>query len=835
MLAVSNTRKKLKKMELEPQKTVSSKRGSKSPKSKKKHIHKEREDSNKKEPQEGTVTEEKKDNKVHGTLGDVRKEQPQQEQRAQEQLQEQQGTQQEEQPEQEQQQPPQQDQEQVQRKQQEQEKREERQPQEPSPPLEKQSQREGHLHPNETLDALSEKSVEDKPAKSSEHLDVASDFRAEEPYLPSESAPSQRSPESRILPIAQFIASERQRRKTEKIVFSVMSELLTVLITMALGIYLATLILRPKKKETGTDFCCKAEVEELAEVVDFKSIEACINFHDYVCLKAKTRDRQNLRYIKAAYGKDIADDAAKPISTAASVLATYYKSCLSSLSQEEIHLFEVIVRALTRMELVKKAMTYQEVLFSLLANNVRYGTPSLINVHYSVSGDLPLLQIAYALDKERAHSYFNCAYCLDRAVGVFNELMETNITKKEVEDFETGLLGDYPKNCIPVSGNMTLLDSLFNSTSSESIAAMLMDLRLIDPGHELIVQVYCPAGITSLMVALSDPHQQPQSMAFLLAQTATRTLRSMQLSRRGNFLRSSIPEVCQSHVSRMHNMMNVFFIEENANREKDAEVRKISENILREISLEATTFSLFSKDDYKEVKRKLLNLTVTFPSLDVPTNLYLPNMSSDFIKNYFVGHNYEYLASRYKQMNRISSATVNNMFSVKITSNNNIIVSPVSYHYLKLNKDFSMLLNMPIVGMEIAIVFWQFLLYNTTWSNSTSSNLRDFNECFSEKYLNGREINDLEKDTIAAALALSSVKKSFQIADWNVEKRVSEKFNISHAKYFYVRQAYARCPTMRGRRYTDLINVPVQYIPDFATTFMCSEGTPMNNARGCLA
>ncbi|KAL3193192.1 hypothetical protein MRX96_018023 [Rhipicephalus microplus] len=96
----------------------------------------------------------------------------------------------------------------------------------------------------------------------------------------------------------------------------------------------------------------------------------------------------------------------------------------------------------------------------------------------------------------------------------------------------------------------------------------------------------------------------------------------------------------------------------------------------------------------------------------------------------------------------------------------------------------------------------------------------------------GRDIED-EVNTVAASLALSSVLKSFEEANWYRVENAWRYWSLSHSRLFYMRETFYRCPLSFSIAGKDNVDVPLMYADDFSRVFQCQSGDRMKNRKAC--
>ncbi|KAL1479972.1 hypothetical protein MTO96_051426 [Rhipicephalus appendiculatus] len=147
----------------------------------------------------------------------------------------------------------------------------------------------------------------------------------------------------------------------------------------------------------------------------------------------------------------------------------------------------------------------------------------------------------------------------------------------------------------------------------------------------------------------------------------------------------------------------------------------------------------------------------------------------------------------------------------------------------------SFMLNMAVLGHDLAEAVWNLVLLDERWNGSTTSNIYHLQKCFLERYpLFGQEL-EIHSDVIASSLGLASVIGAFSHAtDWHTRKLAWSTLYMSHAQLFYLLAAIRRCPR-EDRRPNDVQRwvMPFIYVPDFTRAFDCSPNSMMGRPSFC--
>ncbi|KAL3217744.1 hypothetical protein MRX96_050935 [Rhipicephalus microplus] len=155
---------------------------------------------------------------------------------------------------------------------------------------------------------------------------------------------------------------------------------------------------------------------------------------------------------------------------------------------------------------------------------------------------------------------------------------------------------------------------------------------------------------------------------------------------------------------------------------------------------------------------------------------------------------------------------------------------------MRLDPTHTDIFNTPVIAQALAEAIWTFVLRDSEllWSRAARAGIEGLVNCFQDRYLMAVKTlgtREDELEVVAASLALSSIGKSFEERDWYKVEPAWPHWSMSHSRFFYMREAFYRCPMYSRPAGKDIVDVPLMYDQAFSRAFQCQRNDRMAKIR----
>ncbi|KAH6925437.1 hypothetical protein HPB50_005614 [Hyalomma asiaticum] len=250
----------------------------------------------------------------------------------------------------------------------------------------------------------------------------------------------------------------------------------------------------------------------------------------------------------------------------------------------------------------------------------------------------------------------------------------------------------------------------------------------------------------------------------------------------------------------------------------------------------SSTPGLFSSRDKKKVIRYLKEMKVMLPKEIVATDLRVPkfNASHSFAENLLLARSYSFDLRKARVAARIPS--VHHLSRPEVVRRDSVVFVPSNlYMLLKINASAIRTVNIPAIGVGMAMEVWSFLLQMTTWSQETLVNIEARRKCFrGTQQANRNEDNDRSWFKVfSLSLAFASVIDPQRQQGWSNSHTVG-RVTLTEGQLSYLMWVYNHCDSFLRFLPEKEINLAIRNSPTFADAFECRDGNIPVRHTTCL-
>ncbi|KAL1476528.1 hypothetical protein MTO96_036436 [Rhipicephalus appendiculatus] len=592
---------------------------------------------------------------------------------------------------------------------------------------------------------------------------------------------------------------------------------IAIAVVVTAGVLLGSLMLRSKSRsaeqlvvETGaSSFCCPDKVRELARYVN-STLEPCENFFDYVCsnsvysrLKTDTTVDSSLeRFVTTGVppkdhgrGGEVAE-----------FMIGYFRSCVASIGRRDSFLSQMAQSILRVSQDVLRRPNGRNSFQFMVEMSVRYMIPSVLDITYYPWNSTLRIQV-----RAQCKVSLMSADCLNASVNGVRSVISSSVNISNTEKFMVELCRRFPAT----EQNSTY--AWINTT--EAISTQLWDARDIKSAMSVVgwgatnatvIEAFGLLQIRAIHDAFVMQGNCGPKAAYLLWHSVFAAASAFLPTNKPSYMEGF--DHCMSKLrygggDLWQQLRDEVMMQRRVDDQVTATFTAVKQAVLRD----AKSSWLFDDDDVAHLRRLIDGLgvvTVTYGR----THVASPRRG---------GHNAE-------------PSFINE--GVKIVDKKDVYIAGRLYDVIEnASTPRSLMLNMAVLGHDLAEAVWNLVLLDERWNESTTSNINHLQKCFLERYpLFGQEL-EIHSDVIASSLGLASVIGAFSRAtDWHTRKLAWSTLYMSHAQLFYLLAAIRRCP--REDRTPNAVQrwvMPFMYVPDFARAFSCPSSSMMGRPSFC--
>ncbi|KAH8026123.1 hypothetical protein MRX96_039744 [Rhipicephalus microplus] len=593
-----------------------------------------------------------------------------------------------------------------------------------------------------------------------------------------------------------------------------------------------------------SSFCCPSDVEALAQYVNGSS-DPCDSFYNFICAGVVARRSDESMpmamyfspgppRLNARFELDVLMARNGTRSEVSTFLRSLFDSCLNADADEKTTLMELEAALIRIAGDQLRSMTPANAFAYLLLTNVKYGMPSAILIAFQAVSAI----LVSHNPREGCHlSNKLFQMCLNFSVVELNKILgwETNISD----------VNAYIGSLENTSDKDVSMERFSGKTASELLERWQVEpaLKVVSIGFGNITRVDVRGlpQIDSLFGMLSVAHTSSRQAAasYFLASSACNALIDLKWR-----ISPSMPTrkaFCMRLMDLMPNVRNTMYMVEFITPEKNNQVTRVVNSVIETVKSDCISSSVFRPEDSALLRTFFDSITLVLPQAISPSGIKETHFTESFLEKVLRGQASEHetrleLASRGLPFESAGAASRDYNY-IQLLSGDNIIVSPALYSLVRIDPAHTDVFNTPVIALALAESIWSFILTEARlWSPAARANIGALIQCFRHNYLmtskEGRDIED-EIDTVAASLALSSVLKSFEEPNWYRVETAWRYWSLSHSRFFYMREAFYRCPLSFSITSKDNVDVPLMYADDFSRVFQCQFGDRMKNRKAC--
>ncbi|KAL1418245.1 hypothetical protein MTO96_026125 [Rhipicephalus appendiculatus] len=305
---------------------------------------------------------------------------------------------------------------------------------------------------------------------------------------------------------------------------------------------------------------------------------------------------------------------------------------------------------------------------------------------------------------------------------------------------------------------------------------------------------------------------------------------------------SSKTDFCLNLVDLTPNVRNAMYAVEFITPERSQQVTRVVNSIIKTIKSECTSSSIFRAEDVALLKTFFDSMTLVLPQMSSPSSIAGIHFAQSFVQKLLRGRASEHetrlsLAQRGLPFESVGAPGRDYNY-VALQNGDTIVISPMLYSFMRLDPTHTDIFNTPVIAQALAESIWRFVLRDSEllWSRAARAGIDSLVNCFRDRYLtvgNTSRSREDELDAVAASLALSSVVNSFEERDWYKVEPAWPHWSMSHSRFFYMREAFYRCPMSSRPVGKDTVDVPLMYVGAYSRAFQCQGSDRMAKIRGC--
>ncbi|KAH7954223.1 hypothetical protein HPB49_016686 [Dermacentor silvarum] len=594
----------------------------------------------------------------------------------------------------------------------------------------------------------------------------------------------------------------------------------------------------------GFAFCCPSDVQALAHYVN-ASVDPCHSFFDFVCsniVAHRSRaSRPTVSYSSAlpprlnpSFELDVLMAANGTRSEVSTFLRSFFDTCLNTDTNEKSIIIEVSEALVQIAGDHLQNMGPANAFAYLLLTNIKYGIPSVVLVAFR-----GVDTILFALNQREGcqMSDNKLEPIITSCAAKLNAIFKKAIKLEEVTAYAISVENIYQQDAIMESytgENATeLLQRWHVSTALKEI--------LIGLGEITRVDISGAQEIDALIATLNTPNEtnKDAAAAYFLAASTCNVEMDLQWSPTQSS--PAKKDFCMHLVDLMPNVRNAMYAVEFITPERSRQVTRVVNSVIKTVKSECTSSSIFQSEDISLLNTFFDSMTLVLPQPLSLSSIEDTHFAQSFVQKLLRGRASEHetrLALAEHGLPFESAATPGRGYNyVALQKGDKIIVSPTLYSFIRMDPTHTDIFNTPVIAHALAESIWSFIIRESElWSHSARAGIDGLVNCFRSRYLTADKTMrswENEIDTVAASLALSSVVKSFEERDWYKVEAAWPHWSMSHSRFFYMREAFYRCPMSSRPVGKDAVDVPLMYVETFSRAFQCQENDRMAKTRAC--
>ncbi|KAH6935373.1 hypothetical protein HPB50_005390 [Hyalomma asiaticum] len=638
--------------------------------------------------------------------------------------------------------------------------------------------------------------------------------------------------------------------------------LATVAGSVLILILLFALVLGPARspsKASPLPFCCPAEARHLAFVVN-GTYKPCDNLYAYVCTSvfASGNDKSNmlLRSLRSMISDRSSSatvntslpSTSSPRSKALEFLRDLYAACMVSLTSEahrdEYGLdvpapyFEMAAALWDNGKELFYRLNEATLLLYLLRTNFVYQISSAVEIDYTTSDRTFVIEHVALYWNSEMHLV--CKECVSAALSAYKRepASKVLVTTKDVAAFAKQLHKLYPKRRFIDRFTMANISELW---PAEHFADALRSLSWMNPSDGFRVETFATQQLVVLRKQITMPKNWAVGAVYLVAHAVARGLVEVPFNISDN---TEYP-YCERFTTRLQHLVDTAYWELYGDSEKEKLISEIFKSVRDSVALEVTSKLLVSaeaKQAHLRFRTLLANVTLLTAAV---RNAYLAEIPAadtlNFVGTLLLGRSFEFHARKGRDALGIFGI-ISEVKPVLRYGRQTYLEVPASfYSFVRVGKNPSPH-NMAVLGARLAELLWRLVLLDD-WEDDPPGSVEKLLRCFADACRSKRG-EDLPQEyevsvrLAAASLALRTVARVMSSnPDWYIVRRVNGPHSVamSPAQFFFLQEAYNRCPLKGYRPDEDYVNIPADFVSEFEIAFQCPSKDSVGRLRACAA
>ncbi|XP_070395001.1 uncharacterized protein [Dermacentor albipictus] len=620
----------------------------------------------------------------------------------------------------------------------------------------------------------------------------------------------------------------------------------------------------PPTETSAAPFCCPEEVPVLLAFMN-ESLDPCHDFFEYVCGTGIELGYNNIYSQSGAIVKSLTRSTSVHNQPSTKFFSIFYQTCLKDCSRPRNFLLQ-ITEELLRFGEMRATKSPAEMFILLFDMGVKRGMPYVFRFRVP-RPSARLLRPDSNSSEERRHFEMyrhnvilaqlnaSCQTCFADSLRLYNEYASTNVTLKELFEFDGGIPGAVPPLILPMPLSTTTkwpeqpmkvvtigeLYARLPFLNESSLREAFFD-TVLDVDDAMTLSYVEDEAILDVVAYLLSPVHQPTSLAHLVVYVSTETFNRFYISSTitGPWREKIIRMRCHDHVMAHRALWNIAYAVILTDETKDRFLRSSFAEAREAVRAQVRSCDIVALGDQVRADRLLDGVKLVLPRERYVSDCHVPDARELFISNYLSVSEFEYRV----KMEQARRGYTDDYPPVWVTEKY-LSIDTDFYRLLDVSHKPGALQNLPVSGYRLAASLWALLLEHPNWSAITAEKIRSFKACTSRgvwsRNENGypNEWNEappiMYESTPPAALALRSIRAVVKDAsDWRVAKMAAKTRRMSHGQFFYIVFANAFC----NKHYDSEVdavsgNAPLLHTEDFADTFSCASDSLMVAKERC--
>lgn len=588
-------------------------------------------------------------------------------------------------------------------------------------------------------------------------------------------------------------------------------------------------------------FCCEDEAVQVASLLNASS-DVCGDFYSYVC---STHENPSSKYMSPVTHMFMKLRLAQilRLSSIRSDAGDLLAALRSGLSEKQAPIGTAPVTivsmtsAITAWAKTVLSVTDVPVMISFFAEaSFRYRLPSVVAFELSSTGSdgaPSTLCLVRNTVCDRILASRNLAAAA--VVQAFNEFWNTKVEVEDIVKFSQAL---YKMRIQGETGNLTkiLTDSPFPVLSNDTWNEIVSEF--VSPVYSNVNTVRHAKGdrLNDVLGVLANARNQQVSVAYIVTCTALNAYKEMATVMNKSRSRELLPSCEELAVCELE---EVFQSEAISTQKADYYVRDFFSHVVNHVTARveaSSTPGLFSSSDKNSAVRYLKEMKVMLPKEIAVADLRVPdfNASHSFFENLLLARSHSFELRKARAAAGIPSR--HHLFRPEVVRRDSVVFVPSNlYMLLKTNGSSSSPMNIPAIGIAMAMEVWSFLLEKITWSEETLANIQARRKCFrgTQRENQSEEYDRIWLKALSLSLGFTSVVDPQRQQGWRNIHTVG-RMTFTEGQLYYLLWMNSHCDSIIRFLPKEDINRALRNSPTFLDAFQCHDGAmPLTNST-CL-